>query len=67
MLAGGVNGSDDLFLHLGFTSLQALSRRGGGRVRSMRKPTGSYPHTVPRWSHSSVSPMPNAQVTRSWV
>ncbi|WP_168214809.1 polyketide synthase [Mycobacterium sp. ELW1] len=31
MLAGGVNGSDDLFLHLGFTSLQALSPSGQSR------------------------------------
>ncbi|MCX2933888.1 beta-ketoacyl synthase N-terminal-like domain-containing protein [Mycobacterium sp. CVI_P3] len=31
MLAGGVNGSDDLFLHLGFTSLQALSPSGRSR------------------------------------
>ena len=31
MLAGGVNGSDDLFLHLGFTSLQALSPTGQSR------------------------------------
>ncbi|NWH09671.1 MAG: beta keto-acyl synthase [Alphaproteobacteria bacterium] len=28
MLAGGVNRADDLFLHLGFTSLQALSPSG---------------------------------------
>ncbi len=31
MLAGGVNGADDLFLHLGFTSLQALSPSGRSR------------------------------------
>ena len=31
MLAGGVNGSDDLFLHLGFTALQALSPSGRSR------------------------------------
>ncbi|AQA05196.1 hypothetical protein BVC93_25465 [Mycobacterium sp. MS1601] len=31
MLAGGVNGADDLFLHLGFTSLQALSPTGRSR------------------------------------
>ncbi|PRC45085.1 beta-ketoacyl synthase, partial [Mycobacterium sp. ITM-2017-0098] len=31
MLAGGVNGSDDLFLHLGFTALQALSASGRSR------------------------------------
>ena len=31
MLAGGVNGADDLFLHLGFTALQALSPSGRSR------------------------------------
>lgn len=31
MLAGGVNGADDLFLHLGFTALQALSATGRSR------------------------------------
>jgi acyl transferase domain-containing protein/3-hydroxymyristoyl/3-hydroxydecanoyl-(acyl carrier protein) dehydratase len=31
MLAGGLNGSDDLFLHLGFTALQALSASGRSR------------------------------------
>ena len=31
MVAGGVNGSDDLFLHLGFTALQALSVTGRSR------------------------------------
>ncbi|SOJ53760.1 Phthiocerol synthesis polyketide synthase type I PpsA [Mycobacterium simulans] len=31
MLAGGVNGADDLFLHLGFTALQALSPTGRSR------------------------------------
>ncbi|OBB55763.1 hypothetical protein A5757_04600 [Mycobacterium sp. 852013-51886_SCH5428379] len=31
MLAGGVNGADDLFLHLGFTALQALSASGRSR------------------------------------
>ncbi|QHN21931.1 hypothetical protein GII34_10665 [Gordonia amarae] len=31
MLAGGVNGADDLFLHLGFTSLRALSPSGRSR------------------------------------
>lgn len=31
MLAGGVNRADDLFLHLGFTSLQALSPSGQSR------------------------------------
>lgn len=31
MLAGGVNAADDLFLHLGFTALQALSPSGRSR------------------------------------
>ncbi|BBZ77009.1 hypothetical protein MANY_23460 [Mycolicibacterium anyangense] len=31
MLAGGANGADDLFLHLGFTALQALSPSGRSR------------------------------------
>lgn len=31
MLAGGVNGADDLFLHLGFTALKALSPSGRSR------------------------------------
>lgn len=31
MLAGGVNGADDMFLHLGFTALQALSPSGLSR------------------------------------
>ncbi len=31
MLAGAVNGADDLFLHIGFTALQALSRSGRSR------------------------------------
>jgi acyl transferase domain-containing protein/3-hydroxymyristoyl/3-hydroxydecanoyl-(acyl carrier protein) dehydratase len=31
MLAGGVNRADDLFLHVGFTALQALSRSGRSR------------------------------------
>ena len=31
MLAGGVNGADDVFLHLGFTALQALSPTGRSR------------------------------------
>jgi acyl transferase domain-containing protein/3-hydroxymyristoyl/3-hydroxydecanoyl-(acyl carrier protein) dehydratase len=31
MLAGGVNGADDLFLHIGFTALQALSPTGRSR------------------------------------
>ena len=31
MLAGGVNGADDMFLHLGFTALQALSPSGRSR------------------------------------
>ncbi|MBU9763081.1 beta keto-acyl synthase [Mycobacterium sp. TNTM28] len=31
MLAGGLNGADDLFLHLGFTALQALSPSGRSR------------------------------------
>lgn len=31
MLAGGVNRADDLFLHLGFTALQALSPSGQSR------------------------------------
>lgn len=31
MLAGGVNGADDLFIHLGFTALQALSPSGRSR------------------------------------
>lgn len=31
MLAGGVNATDSLFLHLGFTALQALSKTGQSR------------------------------------
>jgi acyl transferase domain-containing protein/3-hydroxymyristoyl/3-hydroxydecanoyl-(acyl carrier protein) dehydratase len=31
MLAGGMNGADDLFIHLGFTALQALSPSGQSR------------------------------------
>lgn len=31
MIAGGVNRADDLFLHLGFTALQALSPSGASR------------------------------------
>jgi 3-oxoacyl-(acyl-carrier-protein) synthase/3-hydroxymyristoyl/3-hydroxydecanoyl-(acyl carrier protein) dehydratase len=31
MLAGGVNRADDLFLHIGFCALQALSRSGASR------------------------------------
>lgn len=31
MLAGGVNRADDLFLHVGFSALQALSRSGQSR------------------------------------
>jgi acyl transferase domain-containing protein/3-hydroxymyristoyl/3-hydroxydecanoyl-(acyl carrier protein) dehydratase len=31
MIAGGVNRADDLFLHTGFTALQALSRTGHSR------------------------------------
>ena len=31
MIAGGVNGADDLFIHLGFTALQALSPSGRSR------------------------------------
>ncbi len=31
MLAGGMNGADDLFIHLGFTALQALSPSGRSR------------------------------------
>ncbi|WP_204080229.1 beta-ketoacyl synthase N-terminal-like domain-containing protein [Mycobacterium riyadhense] len=31
MLAGGVNRADDLFLHVGFSALQALSRSGTSR------------------------------------
>jgi acyl transferase domain-containing protein/3-hydroxymyristoyl/3-hydroxydecanoyl-(acyl carrier protein) dehydratase len=31
MVAGGINGADDLFLHLGFTALQALSPSGRSR------------------------------------
>ena len=38
MLAGGVNGSDDLFLHLGFTALQALSPSGRSRSNASRTP-----------------------------
>ena len=31
MLAGGVNRADDLFLHVGFSALQALSHAGASR------------------------------------
>ncbi len=31
MVAGAVNRTDDLFIHIGFTALQALSRRGESR------------------------------------
>ncbi|MEZ4459124.1 MAG: beta-ketoacyl synthase N-terminal-like domain-containing protein [bacterium] len=31
VLAGAVNGSDDLFIHVGFTALQALSKTGQSR------------------------------------
>lgn len=31
VLAGAVNGSDDLFIHVGFTALQALSKSGQSR------------------------------------
>lgn len=31
MLAGGVNRADDLFIHVGFCALQAMSRRGESR------------------------------------
>ena len=31
VLAGAVNAADDLFIHVGFTALQALSRSGRSR------------------------------------
>ena len=53
-LAGGVNHADDLFLHLGFTALGALSPTGQV-ARSIAGPTASCPRRAPRSSSSSGS------------
>jgi len=38
MLAGGVNGSDDLIIHIGFCTLQAMSRTGRSRPFNKNAP-----------------------------
>ncbi|MBD0022520.1 hypothetical protein GII33_10330 [Gordonia pseudamarae] len=64
MLTGGVNGADDLFLHLGFTSLRALSPSGRSRPFHAEA-TAWCRRPVRRWWRSNASPMPNATATTS--
>ena len=57
MLAGAVNRSDDLYLHIGFSTLKAVSPTGQSRPFHYGA-DGFCPPKAPASSYSSAWPMP---------